>query len=256
MKILGLNWIGTRTNRFEETVTFFEQVLGLPVGHRRKDFARLDLPDASCVEVFAEAESDHRHFTTGPVVGFLVEDLSAARNEFVRHEIQLLGPVGGEVGDYRWQHFRGPDGCVYELVESPARPPPGPPTEPVGITHIAWVGTRTARYAETCAFFADLLHLPILEARPDLVEYAIPGEASVEVFRASGGTDPALFPNGPVPGFGVRDFPRALGALQARHVEVFHAAPGDRGGWAHFRAPDGCVYEVEGPRGPARRSGD
>jgi hypothetical protein len=45
------------------------------------------------VEVFGDEYPGKEHFDTGPVVGF------AVRN---------LGPT--------WQHFRGPDGKVYELV--------------------------------------------------------------------------------------------------------------------------------------------
>jgi hypothetical protein len=31
--------------------------------------------------------------------------------------IEFLGPTGGEPGGYRWAHFRGPDGNVYELTQ-------------------------------------------------------------------------------------------------------------------------------------------
>jgi hypothetical protein len=37
------------------------------------------LPDGSLVEVFGEDEPDHLHLDAGPVVGFLVDDVAAAR---------------------------------------------------------------------------------------------------------------------------------------------------------------------------------
>ena len=51
------------------------------------------------------------HFETGPVVGLEVRDLAQAVAELRRAGIELLGEPGPT-----WQHFRGPDGNVYELV--------------------------------------------------------------------------------------------------------------------------------------------
>jgi catechol 2,3-dioxygenase-like lactoylglutathione lyase family enzyme len=51
--------------------------------------------------------------SAGPVVGFAVRDLPAAVDELRRAGVELLGEPGPT-----WQHFRGPDGNVYELVTS------------------------------------------------------------------------------------------------------------------------------------------
>ena len=51
------------------------------------------------------------HFETGPVVGFEVTNLAEAVAELRAAGIELLGEPGPT-----WQHFRGPDGNVYELV--------------------------------------------------------------------------------------------------------------------------------------------
>lgn len=250
MKILGLDWVGTRTDRFRDTVDFFEQTIGLPVGVREPDFARLDLPNGSCVEVFGPGEPDHLYFTTGPVVGFSVEDIEAARHDLVRHRIELLGPTRGEVGSNRWQHFRGPDGCVYEIVETPDRHPGGSPAGPLGISHLAWVGTRTAQYEATLDFFNRVLGLEVAEDLPELTEYRLPGGAAVEVFLPGTGMDHPHFSTGPVPGFGAKDLDTAVEGLRARKVRLLGLKLGEAGGWAHFRAPDGYVYEVKGPRRP------
>ncbi len=248
MEVLGLDWVGTRTNRFPETVAFFEQVLGLPIGEQREDFVRLDLPDSSCLEVFGPEDADHPYFTTGPVVGFSVEDLEAARHDLVRHGIELLGPTRTEAGPARWQHFRAPDGYIYEVVSNPERRARGPPVGPMGITHLAWVGTRTARYQATCAFFSNVLGLEVVEELPELTEYRLPSGASVEVFLAGSRLDHPHFSTGPVPGFGVESIDAALAALGSAKVPLLQSKRGAESGWAHFRAPDGCMYEVKGPR--------
>jgi catechol 2,3-dioxygenase-like lactoylglutathione lyase family enzyme len=250
MKILGLDWVGTRTSHFRETVEFFEHTLGLPVGARREEFVRLDLPNGSCVEVFGPGEPDHVYFTTGPVVGFLVEDIEAARHDLVRHRVELLGETRGKVGAGRWQHFRAPDGYVYEIDENPDRHPGGSPTGPLGITHLAWVGTRTTQYEATLDFFGRVLGLEVAEDLPELTEYRLPDGAGVEVFLPGTVMDHPHFSTGPVPGFGVSDLDVAVEELRTRNVRLLGLKLGETSGWAHFRASDGCVYEVKGPRHP------
>lgn len=248
MKVLGLTWIGTRTDQFRVTVSFFEQVLGLPVGNQREDFVRLDLPDSSAIEVFGPRDTEHPYFTTGPVVGFLVEDLPAARHDLSRHGIELLGPIGGEAGDYCWQHFRAPDSYVYEIVEDPGRRPPGPAVGPLGITRLAWMGTRTIQYEPMREFLGRLMGLPVAEDLPELTEYRLPDGSSVEVFLAGSPLDHPHFSTGPVPGLGVENLDLAVEVLRSQKVPLLQVKRSESGGWAHFRAPDRCVYEVKGAR--------
>lgn len=117
MKAKALNWLGTRTDRYEETVRFLQEVLGLEVQHKGKDFAILALEDGTHVEVFGPGEEEHMFMTTGPVVGFKVDDVRAARNEMEAAGIEFLDP---EVQTYQtssWTHFRGPDGNVYQIAD-------------------------------------------------------------------------------------------------------------------------------------------
>ncbi len=66
---------------------------------------------AGNVEVFGPLYQGQEHFDSGPVVRFAVRDLPAAVEELRRADIELLGGPGPT-----WQHFRGPDGSVDELV--------------------------------------------------------------------------------------------------------------------------------------------
>lgn len=119
MEIKGLTWLGTRTDAAPRLEHFYETVLGLTPIFRRAGQAVYSLPDGSLVEVFGAEDPDHPHFTTGPVVGFEVEDIEAASSELAHAGVELIGPVGGEAGEWRWQHFRGPDGAIYELTQRP-----------------------------------------------------------------------------------------------------------------------------------------
>lgn len=115
MRVLGVVWVGTRTEAYVETVTFFRDVLGVPLTEVERDFAWSRMPDSSQFEVFGPSDTDHPHFSTGPVPEFLVEDLPAALAELRAAGVEILGEpqVRGTEG---WLHFRAPDGNVYGLT--------------------------------------------------------------------------------------------------------------------------------------------
>lgn len=119
MHIMKLAWIGTRTTRDEETVAFFRDVLGLPVDLELPVFWMMKLPDGSKVEVFGPATEMNEHFTTGPVAGFLVEDVFSATEELRAAGVDIL--LEPELDDWgnAWVHFRAPDGNVYEFTQDP-----------------------------------------------------------------------------------------------------------------------------------------
>ena len=113
MDITGLGWCGTRTSHDQQLARFYEHVLGLRPVHTQPGLRVFELPDGRHVEVFGLRYQGREHFDRGPVVGFAVRDLSAAVQELRDAGIELLGEPGPT-----WQHFRGPDGNVYELVAS------------------------------------------------------------------------------------------------------------------------------------------
>ena len=76
-----------------------------------------DLPSGDRVELIAAAEPYHQHFTTGPVAGFLVDDLATAAADLEALGTQLLGPALSESSDVTWLHFLAPDGNVYEITQ-------------------------------------------------------------------------------------------------------------------------------------------
>jgi catechol 2,3-dioxygenase-like lactoylglutathione lyase family enzyme len=119
MNITGLGWLGTRTASADALATFYTDVLGLPLVHQEPGFWVFALPDGRHVEVFSPEYPGKEHFTTGPVAGFAVRDLSAAVAELRTVGIELCGEPGPT-----WQQFRGPDGNIYELVTGDPRTGP------------------------------------------------------------------------------------------------------------------------------------
>jgi predicted enzyme related to lactoylglutathione lyase len=115
MRVTRIGWAGTRTDDYGAMVECLTAVLGLTTAHQERDFAVLDLPSGDTFEVFGPSDQDHRYFTTGPVVGFVVEDLPAAVAELEQAGVELLGGHVDEHGG-GWRHFRAPDGNVYELT--------------------------------------------------------------------------------------------------------------------------------------------
>lgn len=120
MKIKALVWMGIKTNTFQEMELFLQDVMGLQPIHRAHDFVVFQLPNKDQVEVFGPG-GPNQHFAPDSIVcGFLVEDIHQARQELVQAGIELIGPLQEEKpGGYAWQHFRGPDGKVYELTQNP-----------------------------------------------------------------------------------------------------------------------------------------
>ncbi len=123
MKAKGLVWLGTRTQNFDDTVRFFGDTLGLRAVHEEADFTVLRLPNGDTVEVFGPGDVEHEHFETGPVAGFLVDDVARARVELEAAGVAFIGQVHDADDGGSWSHFRGPDGNVYEIT-TPA--PDGP----------------------------------------------------------------------------------------------------------------------------------
>lgn len=115
MKVLGVVWVGTRTEKYAETLAFFRDILGVPLTEPEPDFGWSRMPDSSQFEIFGPSDTQHRHFSTGPVPEFLVEDLAEAIEELRAAQLEILGQPHLEGRD-GWVHFRAPDGNVYGLT--------------------------------------------------------------------------------------------------------------------------------------------
>ncbi len=120
-KFKGLVWLGVRTNKFDELLDFYQNKMGLPVIHESPGFRALDLPNGDRLEIFSEEYKDnignnYQEFSTGPVAGFLVDDIEEAKKEMEAEGIEFIGVVG-EGQNSKWAHFKGVDGNTYELKQ-------------------------------------------------------------------------------------------------------------------------------------------
>jgi catechol 2,3-dioxygenase-like lactoylglutathione lyase family enzyme len=114
MKIKGLFWLGTYTEKFQETIRFYQEVFGLEPRFLRDEVVIFELENGDRVEVFGPSETGHA-WMKAPEAGFLVDDVESAREEMSAAGIEFIGPIHS-AGSQTWSHFKGPDGHIYEIT--------------------------------------------------------------------------------------------------------------------------------------------
>jgi catechol 2,3-dioxygenase-like lactoylglutathione lyase family enzyme len=124
VEVKGIRWIGVGTERVAQMRSFAIDVLGMRVAAEdREDFVVLAMADGTSLELFGPTAVTETpwQFASNPVVaGFLVDDIEAARDELASTPgVELLGELRVMPDGYAWQHFRAPDGNVYELTADP-----------------------------------------------------------------------------------------------------------------------------------------
>jgi catechol 2,3-dioxygenase-like lactoylglutathione lyase family enzyme len=114
LTVVKIDFVGMRTNRFDETVALFRDVLGIPPTRQTDCVVGFRLRDETIVELYGQTDEFHSFFTTGPVVAFQVEDFDRTRQAMLKAGITFIGNV--QSADRKaWQHFYAPDGTVLEI---------------------------------------------------------------------------------------------------------------------------------------------
>jgi catechol 2,3-dioxygenase-like lactoylglutathione lyase family enzyme len=121
VRVEGVSWVGVRTDRYAEMAGFFRDVVGLQAVFEQHDFLVFRMPDGDQVEIFGpDGPNPPEQFAHGEVVaGLRVDDIEAATEELRQAGIELIGGRQGSASGYSWQHFRAPDGKVFELCHDP-----------------------------------------------------------------------------------------------------------------------------------------
>jgi len=124
MKVIGIAWLGVQTSKVPEMRRFATETLGLEVAFEEPDFVVFSCPSGDQVEIFGPAgPQPPAQFAHNDVVaGFLVADFDQACEDLRAAEgVELIGAPCRTEGGYAWQHFRAPDGKVFELTFDPSR---------------------------------------------------------------------------------------------------------------------------------------
>ncbi len=113
----SLGFLGVRTEAFEETVALYRDVLRMMPVLVEPGAAWFQAADGTPIHVYGPTNEDHDFFGTGPVVGLVVDDFDATRQAMVEAGIAFIGEPQRD-GGAAWNHYRGPDGNVYEIIGS------------------------------------------------------------------------------------------------------------------------------------------
>jgi hypothetical protein len=122
MVVKGIRWLGVRTDRYEQMRAFAIDTLGLQLVSESVDFLVTKASNGDLLEVFGPGGPQPSwQFSLNPLVaGFLVDDIETARSELASDPgVELLGDLRVLENGYAWQHFKAPDGYVYELTFDP-----------------------------------------------------------------------------------------------------------------------------------------
>lgn len=117
MRVLGYTWAGVRTADLKSTARFFAEFMGLSLIHESKGLIQFEMPSGQLFEVFS-SENRYYQFHACPVVAFQVEDVRLAKKELESRGIEFVTDVIGNESE-AWVYFRGPDGYLYELWQTP-----------------------------------------------------------------------------------------------------------------------------------------
>jgi catechol 2,3-dioxygenase-like lactoylglutathione lyase family enzyme len=113
--VQSLGFLGVRTDAFDQMVALYRDVLRMTPILALPGAAWFRAVDGTQVHVYGPQDDDHSFFDSGPVVGLVVEDFDATRRAMVEAGIAFIGEPQRD-GGTAWNHYRGPDGNVYEII--------------------------------------------------------------------------------------------------------------------------------------------
>jgi predicted enzyme related to lactoylglutathione lyase len=121
MKHMGFVWAGLFVQDMETSVSFYRDVLDLPLLGRGDGWAHLDAGNGALLELISggQASREPKRADQQPMVlGLRVKDLDGAIAELKRKGVNFIGEIGKHE-DTRWAHFSDPEGNRLEIKEVP-----------------------------------------------------------------------------------------------------------------------------------------
>lgn len=119
IKAKGLTWVGVGTDRYEQTMRLFRDVLGLEIEVEVDRQAILRTANGDQVEVFGK-DGTGKSQNSPPTIAFEVDDVTAARDALAAAGVEIVGDIGSWNG-HEWLYFRSPDGYLFEVKKTPQR---------------------------------------------------------------------------------------------------------------------------------------
>lgn len=118
ISVQGIGWVGTRTLYFDDTVTFFRDVIKLPLTMQSSQFAEFTLPGGERLGIVG-SKLPKTNFMKGPMMEFVVADVREARSQLERAGVRFIGDIHENPNaGIAWTEFWGPDGYPYGLTSS------------------------------------------------------------------------------------------------------------------------------------------
>lgn len=114
MNIRFPKWIGVICSDFEAQRRFYRDVLGFRETAVAEDWIQYDMGSEVTFELLAQSE-DPEYDQPRYQVGFVVDDIHAAREELISRGIEPVTDIKGDAS--RWAYFRDPEGNVFEITE-------------------------------------------------------------------------------------------------------------------------------------------
>jgi len=121
MRYQGFIWAGLLVADFEGAISFYHDVLGLPLVERGEGYALLDAGNGGLFELWPTGSASSAPKTPEQQslsVAFWVDDLDGAISELTVKGVQFIGEIGGYAGT-RWVSFADPEGNCLSLKEVP-----------------------------------------------------------------------------------------------------------------------------------------
>ena len=119
IKAKGIGWAGVGTDRFDETMELFRNVLGMEVEAEGDRQVILRMPNGDQLEIFGR-DGRGKSRNSPPTVAFEVDDVAAARDALAAAGVEIVGEIGSWNG-HEWLYFRSPDGFLFEVKKTPQR---------------------------------------------------------------------------------------------------------------------------------------
>src|SRR5215216_601538 len=112
------------------------------------------------------------------------------------------------------------------------------------IKGIVWLGTRTSNFDGMVNLYRNIMGLDIAHEDPGFGVMDLPKGDRLEVFGKDSPHN--TFFTDPVTGFLVADIASARAEMESQGIEFIGPTEVVEDGyaWAHFRAPDGFIYEL------------